>query len=78
MTKVKRYAVVIDTYIYAQSDEEARKRAHDVKRSIEGDHTRIVEIHECPFGGLEPRELLNLSEPNFNDNVWTENDELPF
>ena len=79
MEKLNRYAVVIDTYVYAQSDEGARKIAHDIKRKVNGDHTKIVEIHECPFGSFEPREILNLSEPIVNgDTVWTEKDELPF
>jgi len=77
--KLNRYAVVIDTYVYAQGDEEAKKMAHDIKRKINGDHTKIVEIHECPYGALEPRELLDLSEPKVNgDTVWTEEDDLPF
>ena len=79
MEKLNRYAVVIDTYVYAQGDEEAKKMAHDIKRKINGDHTKIVEIHECTYGALEPRELLDLSEPKVNgDTVWTEEDDLPF
>tara|TARA_R100001443_G_scaffold20619_1_gene32719 strand:+ start:14027 stop:14272 length:246 start_codon:yes stop_codon:yes gene_type:complete len=77
---IKRYTVVIDTYVYAQGDEEARKIAHSIKRNItEGDHTKVIEISETPFASLQSRELKDLSEPKINgDTVWTEKDELPF
>jgi len=79
MSKLKRYAVVIDTYVYAQGDEEARKIAHDVKRGIVGNHSRVIEITECPFASIQTRNLEDISEPNINgDTVWTESDELPF
>ena len=80
MNRLKRYAVVIDTYVYAQGDEEARKIAHDIKRNITGgDHVRIVEMAECPFASTQCRNLEDLSEPKINgDTVWNENDELPF
>ena len=80
MNRLKRYAVVIDTYVYAQGDEEARKIAHDIKRNItDGDHVRVIEITECPFASIQTRNLEDISEPNINgDTVWTEIDELPF
>ncbi len=79
MVKLKRYTVVIDTYVYAQGDEEARKIAHDIKRKVNGEQTRILEIDESPFASLETRPLEDLSEPKINgDTVWTEEDELPF
>ena len=40
----KRYAVVIDTYVYAENDYMARKIAHGMKRKVYGDHTRVIEI----------------------------------
>ena len=80
MNKLKRYTVVIDTYVYAQGDEEVRKIAHDIKRNItNGDHARVIEITECPFASMQTRNLEDISEPNINgDTVWTEIDELPF
>ncbi len=79
MVKLKRYTVVIDTYVYAQGDEEARKIAHDIKKKVNGEQTRILEIDESPFASLETRPLEDLSEPKINgDTVWTEKDELPF
>jgi hypothetical protein len=79
MVKLKRYTVVIDTYVYAQGDEEARKISHDIKRNVNGEQTRILEIDESPFASLETRPLEDLSEPKINgDTVWTEKDELPF
>jgi len=79
MEKLKRYTVVIDTYVYAQGDEEARKIAHDIRKKVNGEQTRILEIDESPFASLETRPLEDLSEPKINgDTVWTEKDELPF
>ena len=79
MVKLKRYTVVIDTYVYAQGDEEARKIAHDIRKKVNGQQTRILEIDESPFASLETRPLEDLSEPKINgDTVWTEEDELPF
>ena len=79
MNRLNRYAVVIDTYVYAQGDKEAKKLAHDIKRKIKGDHTKIISIHSCPYGTLEPIELRDISEVKINgDTVWTENDDLPF
>ena len=59
----KRYAVVIDTYVYAENDYMARKIAHGIKRKIYGDHTRVIEINECPFASLQHRSLDDISEP---------------
>ena len=79
MRNKKRYAVVIDTYVYADNDYMARKIAHGIRRNINGDFTRVLEIDECPYASLETRPLEDLSEPKINgDTVWTEEDELPF
>ena len=79
MVKLKRYTVVIDTYVHAQGDEEARKIAHDIRKKVNGEQTRILEIDESPFASLETRPLKDLSEPKINgDTVWTEEDDLPF
>jgi hypothetical protein len=75
----KRYAVVIDTYVYAENDYMARRKAHDIKRGIVGDHSRVIEITECPFASMQTRNLEDISEPVLkNSNVWVESDELPF
>ena len=73
----KRYAVVIDTYVYAENDYMARKIAHGIKRNINGDHTRVVEIDECPFASLQTRSLSDISEPT-SRTKWTDKDPLPF
>lgn len=83
MRKLKRYAVVIDTYVYAENDYMARKKAHECKKEVDGvsfgDHTRVIEITECPFASFKNRPLDDISEPTLNDNnVWVESDELPF
>ena len=59
----KRYAIVIDTYVYAENDYMARKIAHGIKRKIYGDHTRVIEIDECPFASMQTRSLNDISEP---------------
>jgi hypothetical protein len=73
----KRYAVVIDTYVYAENDYMARKIAHGIKRNVNGDHTRVVEIDECPFASLQHRSLDNIGEPT-STSKWTDKDPLPF
>jgi len=78
MRNKKRYAVVIDTYVYADNDYMARKMAHNLKREINGDHTRVIEIYECPFAMLEYRSLEDLTEPTTTTSKWTNNDPLPF
>ena len=82
MRNKKRYAVVIDTYVYAENDYMARKIAHDIKRGIVGDHSRVIEIDECPFASLQSRELKDISEPMPKDSYYNslkiEEDELPF
>lgn len=72
MRNKKRYAVVIDTYVYADNDYMARKMAHNIKRTINGDHTRVIEIYECPFAMLKYRSLDDISEPAIKET------ELPF
>tara|TARA_Y100001972_G_scaffold51823_1_gene63496 strand:- start:351 stop:593 length:243 start_codon:yes stop_codon:yes gene_type:complete len=74
----KRYAVVIDTYVYAENDYMARKIAHGIKRNItSGDHARVIEISECPFASMQTRELEDISEPVSGRKFFFE-DELPF
>ena len=70
----KRYAVVIDTYVYAENDYMARKKAHIIKDQIKEDHTRVIEISECPFGSLNVRELDNISDITYEEDQG----ELPF
>ena len=70
----KRYAVVIDTYVYAENDYMARKKAHEIKNQIKEDHTRVVEIVEAPFGSLNTRKLENISDITYEK----EQEDLPF
>jgi len=91
MRKLKRYAVVIDTYVYAENDYMARKKAHECKKEVDGvsfsDHTRVIEITECPFASIETRALDNIGEPykvqnkvkfEISTSKWTNKDPLPF
>jgi len=67
MEKKKRYAVVIDTYVYAENDYMARKKAYECRKEVDavsfGDHTRVIEITECPYANIQTRELKDISEP---------------
>ena len=83
MEKLKRYAVVIDTYVYAENDYMARKKAHDIKnlvyKSFKSDGLRVVDIIKCPYASLTTQSLSDISEPTLdNNNMWVESDELPF
>jgi hypothetical protein len=78
MRNKKRYAVVIDTYVYADNDYMARKMAHNLKRNINGDHTSVIDIYEQPFAGIKTRELEDLTEPPTSTSKWTDKDPLPF
>ena len=75
----KRYVVVIDTYVYAENDYMARKKAHKIKNECSGNETKVIEIYEqSPRStSVKNRELSDISEPA-SKNYWTEEDELPF
>tara|TARA_B110000977_G_C10850637_1_gene405651 strand:+ start:465 stop:710 length:246 start_codon:yes stop_codon:yes gene_type:complete len=81
MKNLKRYAVVIDTYIYAENDYEARQQAHDIKntvyREFKSDGLRVADIIKCPYSSLTTQSLNDISEPE-SVNTWTVNDPLPF
>ncbi len=59
----KRYIVTMDMYVYADNDYMARKRANDLKLSIENrlhsDHVKVKEIGEQPFATTYYRKLDN-------------------
>jgi len=74
----KRYVVTMDMYVYADNDYMARKRAHDLKLSIENrrhsDQVTVTEIGEQPFASMEYRKL---GDPTFHPKDWI-NEPLPF
>ena len=59
----KRYVVTMDMYIYADNDYMAKKRANDLKLSIENrrhsDQITVSEIGEQPFASTYYRKLDN-------------------
>lgn len=59
----KRYVVTMDMYVYADNDYMVRKRANDLKLSIENrrhsDHVKVKEIGEQPFATTYYRKLDN-------------------
>ena len=73
----KRYVVTFESYVYAPNDYMARKRAHDINKTINIDRftqdSTVNEMVEQPFGTLGNRELKNISEPTSK-----ENKDLPF
>ena len=74
----KRYVVTMDMYVYAENDYMAKKRANDLKLSIENrrhsDQVKVSEIGEQPFASFNYRKL---DDPIFTnkDIIY---DELPF
>ena len=76
--KDKRYVVTMDMYVYAENDYMARKRANDLKLSIESRHypseVRISEIGYQPFASMVYRKL---DDPTFTPKD-TSNKPLPF
>tara|TARA_Y100000389_G_C17451544_1_gene515190 strand:- start:2219 stop:2455 length:237 start_codon:yes stop_codon:yes gene_type:complete len=61
MSKDKRYVVKMEMYVYAENDYMAKKRANDLKLSIENrrhsDCIEIVELGEQPFASFEYRKI---------------------
>ena len=78
MSDKKRYVVVMEMYVYAENDYMARKRANDLKLSIENrrhsDQVKVTEIGEQPFASLDYRKLEDISRPSYN----VKNEPLPF
>ena len=72
MRNKKRYAVSLDFYIYADNDYMARKKAHEIKKSVQADNTNILSITDAPFGSIQTRDLDDISEPRKKD------DKFPF
>ena len=74
----KRYVVTMDMYVYADNDYMARKRANDLKLSIENrrhsDQIVVSEIGEQPFASTYYRKF---DDPSFTPKD-TSNDPLPF
>ncbi len=74
MANKKRYAVVIDTYVYAENDYMARKIAHEVKKECSGYEPKVIGITETPFASLHTRKLENINDITYKE----DQDDLPF
>ena len=76
--KENRYVATIEMYVYAENDYMAKKRAHDLKLSIENrrhsDQVKVTEIGEQPFGSFDYRKL---EDPTFTPKDMS-NKPLPF
>ena len=62
----KRYVVTMDMYVYADNDYMARKRANDLRLSLENrrhsQDIKVREIGEMPFASFDYRKL---DDPTF-------------
>lgn len=62
----KRYVVTMEMYVYADNDYMAKKRANDLRLSIENrrhsDHVKVTEIGEQAFASMQYRKL---DDPTF-------------
>ena len=56
----KRYVVTYETYVYADNDYMARKRAHKLAEKIGGS---VTEIGEQPFASMDYFKLDDISKP---------------
>mgnify|MGYP003636445194 FL=1 len=78
MGKNKRYVVQMEMYVYADNDYMARKRANDLRLSIDNRrHSQDVvvkEIGEQPFASFNYRKL---DDPTFTPKDMS-NEPLPF
>ena len=78
MSENKRYVVQMEMYVYADNDYMAKKRANDLRLSIDNRrHSQDVvvkEIGEQPFASFDYRKLDN---PSFTPKE-TFNELLPF
>ena len=57
---MKRYAVTIDLYVYAESDDKAIEQADDIAKYMDLDNDNkasVVSIHEQQFGKLTNRKV---------------------
>ena len=74
----KRYVVQMDMYVYADNDYMAKKRANDLRLSIENrrhsDHVKVTEIGEQGFASMQYRKL---EDPTFTPKDRS-NELLPF
>ena len=67
MAEQNRYVVTFEAYVYADNDYMARKKAHEVKEGIGGDHVQILNIYDAPFASMQTRKLDDISKPRKKD-----------
>ena len=76
--KENRYVATIEMYVYADNDYMVKKRANDLKLSIENrrhsDHVKVTEIGEQPFASTYYRKL---DDPSFTPKDMLD-EPLPF
>lgn len=56
--KEKRYTVVLDAYLWAHSDEDAKAKAYkyaEYLQKLEDNHANVIGLNETPYGSLFTR-----------------------
>ena len=63
-----RYVVTYETYLYAENDYMARRKAHKLNDTINKErdfqHSDVQDIVEQPFGKMGNRKLDDISKPS--------------
>jgi predicted DNA-binding ribbon-helix-helix protein len=57
---MKRYAVELDAYLWASSEEEAKQKAMkmaELLRSLDDNHARPIKLVEAEFGKLPSKSI---------------------
>lgn len=57
---MKRYTLMVQLYMYAENDNEARETAKDIEellQSVEDNKAKVIEINETPFAKMISRKV---------------------
>lgn len=57
----RRYVITLDAYLYADNDEQAKKRCElyrEALRQVDDCQPAVLSLHEQPFGKLYNRKIV--------------------
>jgi hypothetical protein len=57
---MKRYTTIVDFYIYAENDDEAKEEAKRFAKQIDtkmDNKCKVLELHYTPFGSIKNRKI---------------------
>lgn len=60
MSEQTRYVAVVDMYVYASSDEEAKEKAREITIKLRKEHDNragVIELYEQPIGSGHYRDV---------------------